>query len=885
MRIRYPEPGRVVVLGVPFFGAPDEEDCRAFVAVLLDLESVREVAIRSRDESAEVRFDAATSPESFGRALSDRLRAPVEGAAPPIPMKADAHGVFRIHRSGDVFSTSQVVSEIPGRMRVRNDRLFRHTKVCQDVERELMTIVGIDRFRTSAMAGSLLVYYDPKKIGRNELVLLLDEVLLAAEEHPHFDSNKYELLLCSTAVVLAAAGQWVAPVLMVPAAALFIYCVTPTFFAAVGVLFGERRLGVDVLDAIVAIMCLASNQIFAGAVLAWCLAFGRRMLERAREDSRRRLVQVFAKQPRHAYLITDGVELRVPIDSLQAGDVVAVHTGEMMPVDGVVFEGAAVVDQHALTGESVPVEKEPGSRVFASTVVVGGRLFVTVEQAGKETTSARITSILNETAMYRLASQSRGEALADRAVIPTLALAVAAYATRGLHPAVAVINCDFGTGIRMAAPLALLSSLTVCANRGILVKDGRALEEMGAIDTVLFDKTGTLTTEQPTVAQVHTYGRRKAPDILALAAAAERRLGHPIALAIVAAFEELGRPYPAVEESTYEIGYGVRVMSGKRDVRVGSTRYLRQEDIDVAPAEEIEAQAHDAGHTLVHVAVNGVLAGSIELEPTLREGVQELIVRLREQGISQIAIISGDHEKPTRKLGDALGVDRWFAEVLPEDKARYVELLQKEGRRVCFVGDGINDAIALKRANVSVSIRGATSVATDTAQIVLMDENLDKLCELIEIARGLERNVATSWQMILVPNLACIAGAFFLNFGVMASVVANNVAAIAALANGLRPLRMQSGTEAPTVRRETKPARIVRDLAARGPAVRGAAAVVLLGAGIVGVVMPGIPGWPLIALSAALLLPKRRRPKLLDRWLQKSAPPQPQAITAGSASP
>ncbi|HEX8154927.1 MAG TPA: heavy metal translocating P-type ATPase, partial [Thermoanaerobaculia bacterium] len=340
MRIAYPEPGRVVVAGVPFFATPDDDDCRAFVAVLLEIASVFEVAILSRRETAEIRFDAAVEPEAFGRALSDRLRVPIDGAAPPIAMKADRHGVFRIHRSGDVFTTSRVVSDIPGRMRVRNDRLFRRSKVCHEVERELMTVVGVERFSTSAVAGSLLVHYDPAKIGRDELVLLIDELLLVAEEHPYVDANRYELLLCSAAVVVAAAAQWVAPVLYAPAAALFVYCVVPTFFAAVQTLFGERRLGVDVLDAIVVVMCLVSGEIFAGAVLAWCLAFGRRMLDRAREDSRRRLVAVFAKQPRHAWLLLDGDEISVPIDRLQAGDTVVVNTGEMLPVDGVVVAGS-----------------------------------------------------------------------------------------------------------------------------------------------------------------------------------------------------------------------------------------------------------------------------------------------------------------------------------------------------------------------------------------------------------------------------------------------------------------------------------------------------------------------------------------------------------------
>jgi len=214
---------------------------------------------------------------------------------------------------------------------------------------------------------------------------------------------------------------------------------------------------------------------------------------------------------------------------------------------------------------------------------------------------------------------------------------------------------------------------------------------------------------------------------------------------------------------------------------------------------EIEAalgEAHREGHTMVIVAVGNRLGGALELRASLRPEVRDIVQGFRERGIKHIAIISGDHEAPTRKLAEELGMDRYFAQVLPADKADYVERLQREGRKVCFVGDGINDAIALKKANVSISLRGATSIATDTAHVVFMEQGLRKLCELQDIARDLERNVRNSWIMILVPNIACILGVFTLGFGIGASVVTNNVAALGALANGLWPMRKVAQLEA-----------------------------------------------------------------------------------------
>jgi P-type E1-E2 ATPase len=213
-------------------------------------------------------------------------------------------------------------------------------------------------------------------------------------------------------------------------------------------------------------------------------------------------------------------------------------------------------------------------------------------------------------------------------------------------------------------------------------------------------------------------------------------------------------------------------------------------------ARDALADAHREGYTMVMVAVDDTLAGAVELRSSVRPEVKEIVRGLRARGVKHIAIISGDHEAPTRKLAEELGMDRYFAQVLPADKADYVERLQKEGRKVCFVGDGINDSIALKKANVSISLRGASSIATDTAHIVFLEEGLAKLCELKDIARELDRNVKRSWLLILAPNIACIAGVFTMGFGIMTSVVTNNVAALAALGNGVLPLRKVAQVEA-----------------------------------------------------------------------------------------
>jgi Cu2+-exporting ATPase len=420
-----------------------------------------------------------------------------------------------------------------------------------------------------------------------------------------------------------------------------------------------------------------------------------------------------------------------------------------------------------------------------------------VTSAGSETTSAKLARILNDTAGYKLRSQSQGEELADKAVIPTLALASLGLGTIGINGAAAVVNCDLGTGIRMAAPLGMLTSLTLSAQHGILVKDGRALELMRKVDTFLFDKTGTLTREQPEVGRVLTFAKYTSDQILKWAAAAEHKFSHPIAKAIIGKAAELKLDIPVTDESQYHVGYGITVSVDGHKVRVGSARFIKHEGIPAPENLEAEMESvHAEGNSLILVAVDDELGGAIEMCAANRPEAADVIKGLRARGAKHIAIISGDHDRPTRKLAEKLGMDRYFAEVLPQDKAKYVELLQKEGRTVCFIGDGINDSIALKKANVSISLRGASTIATDTAQVVFMEESLEKLLRLRDISQELQKNIDRSWGIIIVPNAICILGAFFAGFGVMHSMIFNQVGAVFALANGLLPLRKVAEAQA-----------------------------------------------------------------------------------------
>jgi heavy metal translocating P-type ATPase len=794
--VTFPDHNRIQFQSESLFSDPGSETFlqffeRAFLAP--EVESVEinankrrgEITLRSDQESSRKLIGKISEFLSHGKPTSDNSKSLVF----PSGFAESNEPVVRLHRHGHTLSTWAVKHEIEGRLRLKNPAIYRKRELCQAIERELMNVLGVERYFTNDLTSTVLLYYDNRQIQKHQLIDLLDGVLEKSRDIKRTPAD-LDLPIATASVALAATSKFLVPALHPISAGVFFYSVIPSYKNAHQVLFKEKRLGVDVLDAIVVTVCLATGQVFAGTVLGWCLSFGRKLVQKTEDNSKKMLLNVFGKQPRFVWLQRDGVEVETPLEKLKIGDIIVVHTGETVPVDGEIVEGMAMIDQHALTGESAPAEKIKDDKVFASTTVLAGKVQVSVTSAGTETTSAKLARILNDTAGYKLRSQSQGEELADKAVVPTLALGALGLATVGSAGAVAVVNCDLGTGIRMAAPIAMLSSLTLAAQHGILVKDGRALELMRKVDTFLFDKTGTLTRERPEVGRILTFGRYSERQILQWAAAAENKFSHPIAKAILDKFQSLGIPLPATDESKYQVGYGITVNVEGHTIRVGSARFLKHEGISLPTALEREMESvYTEGNSLIMVGVDDALGGAIEMCAANRPEAEEVISGLRARGAKHLAIISGDHDRPTRRLAEKLGMDRYFAEVLPQDKAKYVELLQSEGRTVCFIGDGINDSIALKKANVSISLRGASSIATDTAQVVFMEESLAKLTQLYDISQDLQRNINRSWALILAPNILCIGGAFFAGFGVMHSMLFNQVGAIFAVGNGLLPLR------------------------------------------------------------------------------------------------
>ncbi|MEZ5671774.1 MAG: HAD-IC family P-type ATPase [Thiotrichaceae bacterium] len=380
---------------------------------------------------------------------------------------------------------------------------------------------------------------------------------------------------------------------------VFTYAAIPYLRQLEKSLLVDEKIDGYVLYGVADLMTLGLNRYATAAVGVGLVHTAKYVISNAQDKSKKMMIDVFAKQPQYVWIIHDGVEIEIPLEKLRENHIVVVTTGEVIPADGVIIQGIATVDQHALTGESQPAEKEVGDRVFASTVLMAGRIHIKVDKSGRETTVAKIVEILNKSINYKTNTQLRGEQWADSWNIPVLGLAFMSMPILGPVGTVVILNGHIAQTIRIAAPLGTLNHLNIAAYKGILVKDGCALESLGKIDTLLFDKTGTLTDEQPTVGQIIVCDQNYTEmEILAYAAAAECKLAHPIAKAIIQKAQDSHVTLPNIAESKYQIGYGITVRVADKVVRVGSIRFMELEKI--RPTARSKSKSNKCRNKVTH---------------------------------------------------------------------------------------------------------------------------------------------------------------------------------------------------------------------------------------------------------------------------------------------
>jgi len=700
----------------------------------------------------------------------------------------------------------EVVHAIPGRVRLRVPAIRGKPEAAEAVATRLSATKGVLSARANHTSASVVVNYDtaairtfvPEKhlaglrfeqVGDRVRVSEAGRGALPPRENKvlGFLRRFASLVVPSAALVFSVARRLipVAPVYGLVAAAA-----APVFGRALSTLRRERRLGVDFLDATALSIMGIQRNLPTCAFMSWLISVGEYIREQTARKSQSAISEMLAVRVQVVTVIRGCGTLELPLDRLAPGMEVVVRSGDAAPVDGTVVCGRAAIDQSSLTGESALVETGPGSKVYAGTIAVDGELIVKAESVGLDTRIGRIVKMLQEAPLRETRVEDYAARLADRLVIPTFLLAGAVYTwARSLSRALSVIIIDFGTGVRVAAPTAILSFMAHAARNGVAIKGGKAMEKLATADTVVFDKTGTLTTGTPVVTEVALVDRRRTvKSALRFAALLEQGQNHPVASAVLAEAALRGVRVSGRVEARLSVGMGVRAVANGQRVAAGSEPLMNDESIDLSKAREIVARMKASSVSPLYLAVDGRLVAVIGLADAERPECADVIDGLRSLGIKKLVMLTGDRDSAAAAVARTLGIDEWHSELLPQEKSRIVQRLQKEGRTVAFIGDGINDSLALSQADVSIAPAHATDAAKEAAGVLLLRDDLNLLVEGFAIARSALRLVKQNFGVVAVPNASGIALAASGLVGPAAATFINNGSTVAAALNSLRPL-------------------------------------------------------------------------------------------------
>lgn len=573
---------------------------------------------------------------------------------------------------------------------------------------------------------------------------------------------------------------------------------SPVMFAALGAaafpvikgamtsIFVERKLNIDCLDFLALSLSTLQGKVLTPALVLTLHEIGDVIREQTARSTDRQTANLLDAIGHFAWVEREGEKQQIPSDKVEKGDTVVVYPGEQIPVDGEVLRGMAVIDQQQLTGESMPVVREAGSFVYASTLVRSGEIYIRADRVGSQTRAAASIELLEKAPVYDTRMANYAAKVADKLILPSLVLAgVVLATTRDSARAASILTLDFVTGIRVSMPTAFLGAIDHTTRHGILVRSGRTLELLAEVDTIVFDKTGTLTEGDVTVVGVETVaGRMDGDRVLALAAAAEQRITHPVAEAIARYAEKKGIKIAKRGEWNYEVGFGIRAEIEGETVLVGSERFLSGEGV------EVDTNFCAGELSSIYIACNGEFQGAIQYRDPLRPESLPLISRLQKEYGLEVRLLTGDNRAKARMVAQELKIpeSQVHAEAFPEQKAAIVRELHRSGKTVAFVGDGLNDSVALAYADVSVSFEKGSEVARETADVVLMNDGLSGLLEAIAIAKQTKSLIEQNTVMVVGPNLVALGLASTVGLHPLMATAVHNGSAIAAGLNSLRPL-------------------------------------------------------------------------------------------------
>lgn len=521
----------------------------------------------------------------------------------------------------------------------------------------------------------------------------------------------------------------------------------------------QRKIEVPVLDATAIGVSMFRGDISTAGSVMFLLGIGEILEEWTHKKSVDDLARSMSLNISRVWLCNDGQEMLVPTTKIQTGDLVRVHMGNMVPFDGTVAEGEAMVNQASLTGESEPVRKYIESTVYAGTVVEEGELTIRVKETNGSSKFDKIVTMIEESEKLKSGLESKAEHLADRLVPYTLlGTGITYLLTRNMTKAISVLMVDFSCALKLAMPISVLSAIREASNYHVTVKGGRYLEAMAEADTIVFDKTGTLTKAQPTVKQVVAFNGMSENELLRIAACLEEHFPHSMAKAVVQAAIDRHLVHEELHSKVeYIVAHGISSKINDKKVVIGSYHFVFEDEKCAVPdgmMEEFDKLPSECSH--LFMAIDHELAAVICIEDPLREEAAAVVRKLKETGISKVVMMTGDSDRTAKAIAARVGVDEYYSEVLPEDKASFVEEEKKAGRKVIMIGDGINDSPALSAADIGIAISDGAEIAREIADITVGADSLNELVTLKLISDGLMKRIHKNYRFIVGFNTGLI---------------------------------------------------------------------------------------------------------------------------------
>lgn len=654
-----------------------------------------------------------------------------------------------------------IVHEMPGRMRLRCGKFTFSLDESYSLEYILNRNKYIEKVDVSYITGSILISY--KGDFRNDILKLIMD--LKVSELPVLDNfnkdNSKEIDINFKNTIFNMISRRYLIKFFIPSSIGRVFLIWKAFCfmkkGAISLLHG--KINVEVLDAASIGAALVQKSYSTAGSIMFLLNISELLEEYTRKKTKNVLTKSLAINVDNIWLANGDTEISIPMSQLQIGDKIIVHTGNMIPVDGVICDGEAMINQSSMTGEPLAIPKTIEDMVYAGTVVEEGSIKVEVKVLSSESRISKIIDLIDRSEELKANIQGKAEKLADAIVPFSLIGSLATYfITRNVTKALSILLVDYSCAIKLSTPISVISAMREASNHKIMVKGGKYLEALAQADTVVFDKTGTLTVASPTVAKVISFEGFDRDYVLRTSACLEEHFPHSVARAVVkkAAEESLNHKEEHADVQ-YVVAHGIASFINGEKAVIGSQHFVfEDEKIQLSEEEKLIIEQESDGYSVIYLAVGGKAAGFICINDPVREEARDVISKLRTMGISNVIMITGDGKKTASIVAEDLGIDSYYSEVLPQDKAEIIEELKREGHKVIMVGDGVNDSPALAVADISIAMKDGSDIAKEVADVTLMSSDLESILTARILSEKLMKKINKNYTTIVLFNTSLL---------------------------------------------------------------------------------------------------------------------------------